>query len=278
LPVDEAAGAEAAERTVDERAPVGLAGLPLAFAFLTILPVRVRSLDLGAAAAWFPIVGAALGAAAGGVWVGGEPLLGPAAASVLALVALVALSGALHQDGLADTADGLGVRGDRARRLAVMRDSATGAFGVVALIAWALLMVAALSPLSQLEALAALIAVGALSRWAALLHAAAVPPARTDGLGAAFEVRGAALAVASASAVALAAAAALLAQAGAEGGASADGQALALGAATAAALAVGLLSAGAARRVVGGRTGDTIGATVAVVEVVVALVLLGFWR
>jgi adenosylcobinamide-GDP ribazoletransferase len=195
-------------------------------------------------------------------------VLGPTAAGVLALVALVSVTGALHQDGLADAADGLGVRGDRQRRLAVMRDSATGVFGVLALIAWALLLLAALTPLTQREALAALIAIGALSRWAALLHAAAAPPARPDGLGAGFQVRGAVLAVAGACAVAVAAGAGLLAGAGAGGPA----------AATALALAIGLLSARAARRAVGGRTGDTIGATVAVVEVAVALVLLGFWR
>jgi adenosylcobinamide-GDP ribazoletransferase len=307
LPVDEAAAARpasderddgehaAAEHAAAEPAAAapaaarerpGLAGLSLAVAFLTILPVRVRSLDLGAAAAWFPAVGAAVGALAGAVWVAAEPVLGPTAASVLALVALVAVTGALHQDGLADTADGLGVRGDRQRRLAVMRDSATGAFGVLALIAWALLMVAALAPLTQLDALAALIAIGALSRWAALLHAAAAPPARTDGLGAGFQVRGAALAIASASAVAIAAGAALLGEAGAGGvaagaGAAGGDGAAALGiaaAATAVALAIGVLSARAARGAVGGRTGDTIGATVAVVEVAVALVLLGFWR
>jgi adenosylcobinamide-GDP ribazoletransferase len=277
LPVDEAGAAQTSAEPGG--APRERASLALALAFLTILPVRVRSLDLGAAAAWFPVVGALVGAVAGGVWVGAEPLLGPAAASLLALVALVVVTGALHQDGLADTADGLGVRGDRQRRLAVMRDSATGAFGVLALIGWALLLLAALAPLTQLEALAALIAVGALSRWTALLHTVAAPPARADGLGAGFAVRAPVLAVASACAVATAVGAALLAEA--EPGAGSAGALSALGvasAATAAALAIGLLSATAARRAVGGRTGDTIGATVAVAEVAVALVLLGFWR
>ena len=68
---------------------------------------------------------------------------------MLALVVLVAVTGALHQDGLADCADGLGVRGDRERRLAVMRDSAIGAFGTLALIGWALLLIAALPTLER---------------------------------------------------------------------------------------------------------------------------------
>ena len=108
----------------------------------------------------------------------------------------------------------------------------------------------------------------ALSRWAAVLHAAAAPPARADGLGARFNVGVAVLAFASASVVAIAPGVALLAE---EGPLSAT-------VAVAVALAAGLLSARAARRAVGGRTGDTIGATVAVAEVAVALVLLGFWR
>jgi adenosylcobinamide-GDP ribazoletransferase len=274
LPVDDLAAEARGLRRV--ASPVALA-----VAFLTILPVRVRSIDLGAAAAWFPAVGALIGALAGGVRAGADPLFGSAAATVLAIVALVAVTGALHQDGLADTADGLGVRGDRDRRLAAMRDSATGAFGVLALIGWALLLLAALTPLTQVEALAALIAAGALSRWAALVHAAATPPARPDGLGAGFRVGAGALGFASASAVVIAVAAAALGEPAGSGFADRLGSAHALGAAAvalAAAFAVALLSAWAARRAIGGRTGDTIGATVAVAEVAVALALLGFWR
>lgn len=257
--------------TVDELAPArGLrrAGeqLALTVSFLTVLPVRLRaphSADLGGAAAWFPAVGAVIGALAGGVRAGAEPVVGATAATVLAMAALLLLTGALHQDGLADTADGLGVRGDPERRLAVMRDSTTGAFGVLALIGWALLLLAALAPLNTLEALAALVTAGALSRWAALLHAAGTPPARPDGLGAGFHVGRVTLLIASACAVVVA------------GVAAGPGPGLvALGVT----LVIALLSAWAARRVIGGRTGDTIGATVAVVEVAVCTGLLGFWR
>jgi adenosylcobinamide-GDP ribazoletransferase len=264
LPVDEAAARAPADGAPPADAPPAGAlrrarsSLTLAVAFLTILPVRPRSLDLGAAAAWFPAVGAVVGALAGGVRAGADPLFGHAAASVLGLVALVAVTGALHQDGLADTADGLGVRADRERRLAVMRDPAIGAFGVLALIGWALLLLAALTPLTQPEGLVVLIATGALSRWAALIHAKAIAPARLDGLGAGFAVHWPALAFATVCAVAAAGLAA-----GPGPGA----------VALAAALAIAGLSAVAARRAIGGRTGDTIGATVAVVEVAVCLSL-----
>ena len=259
MPVDEAIRSDRGLRRARSQ-------LALAVAFLTILPIRLRAdgpTDLGAAAAWFPAVGALIGALAGGVRLGAEPLVGAAAATVLAMSALVLATGALHQDGLADAADGLGVRGDRERRLAVMRDSATGAFGALALIGWALLLLMALAPLSALEAFAALVVAAALSRWAALVHAAATPEARPDGLGADFNVGRVSMAVASACALAVAAVAAgplpgLLA--------------------LVVTLAVALPSAWVARRAIGGRTGDTIGATVAVVEVAVCTALLAVWR
>jgi len=215
------------------------------------------------AAGWFPLVGAAVGALAGGVRAGLQPVLGATAATVLAIAALVIVTGALHQDGLADTADGLGVRGDRERRLAVMRDSSIGVFGALALIGWALLLVVVVDQLSVRRALEALIAAAALGRWAALLHAALSPPARAEGLGASFAVGGPALAFATA-----VAAAAAIALCGVGPGL----------AAAAAALAVAALSVLHVRATLGGRTGDTLGATVALTEVVVCTVLLAVWR
>jgi adenosylcobinamide-GDP ribazoletransferase len=233
----------------------------LAVAFLTVLPVRVGpgAVDLGRAAAWFPLVGAVVGLAAGGAYAGVEALAGSGPAAVAALVVLVVLTGGLHQDGLADTADGLGARGgDRARRLEVMRDSATGAFGTLALIAWALAAYAALTRLDAGDAALALGAAGAASRWAALAHAAALPPARADGLGAGFAIGPATVALGGVPALVLA-----MVLCGAAEGA---------GALVAAAASAGLVAL-LARRTLGGRTGDTLGAAVALAEVAVLVVL-----
>jgi adenosylcobinamide-GDP ribazoletransferase len=238
------------------------AGLAGAITFLTIVPVGGRG-DMRRAAGWFTAVGAAVGALAGGVRAGLQPLLGATPATVLAVAALVIVTGALHQDGLADTVDGLGVRDDRARRLAVMRDSSIGVFGALALIGWTLLLVVVLEPLSAKRALEALVAAAALGRWAALLHASWSPPARADGLGARFTVgpMAAALATVVAAGVAIALC----------------GLAAGL-AAVAAAVSVAALSVLHVRASLGGRTGDTLGATVALAEVVVCTVLLAVWR
>jgi adenosylcobinamide-GDP ribazoletransferase len=240
-----------------------LHGAALALAFLTIIPVRLRGDGgrLGAAAPWFPVVGALVGGLAGATRYVAERPFGPAVASVLALVVLVAVTGALHQDGLADCADGLGVRGDRERRLAVMRDSAIGAFGTLALIGWALLLATALAALDDGEALRALVTAAIVGRWAALVHAAAAPPARADGLGATFAVAPPALAIATALTIA--------------GAVLLDGPLHGLTAA-AAGIAVALATAAWSRRTLGGRTGDTLGATVALAEVAVCLALLAF--
>ena len=239
-----------------------MAGLAGALAFLTIVPVPAGA-GLAAAAPWFPVVGAAVGALAGGVRALCEPLVGRSVGTVLAMVALVLVTGALHQDGLADAADGLGARGGRVRRLEVMRDSATGVFGVLALISWALLMFATLGALDAAHALRALVTACLLARWAALLHGAGAPPARSDGLGAALRVGSLALAAATVASVAGA-----LAICGLAAGAAALGGVL---------LVAALTTAGS-RRTLGGRTGDTLGATIAIAEVAACVALLAVWH
>ncbi|HEY1540118.1 MAG TPA: adenosylcobinamide-GDP ribazoletransferase [Solirubrobacteraceae bacterium] len=241
-----------------------LDGAALALTFLTVIPIRPRrgaAPDLGRAAVWFPAIGALVGLLAGAVRAYSAALFGPAVASVLALVVLVAVTGALHQDGLADCADGLGVHGDRERRLAVMRDAAIGAFGTLALLGWALLLLGALATLSDHAALRTLVTAAMVARWAALVHASATAPARPDGLGASFAVARAPLVVASAATIV---AAVLI-----------DGPVDGLASVAAGAAVAGAASAWA-RRAVGGRTGDTLGATVALAEVAVCLTLLAF--
>lgn len=222
--------------------------------------VRTPAPRLGTAAAWFPLVGGAVGALAGCVAYVTAPTLGPPVAGALAAAALAGITGALHLDGLADCADGLGVRGDRSRRLTVMRDPSIGAFGALALLLWLVLVVEALAGLDRGEALRALVVAAATGRWAALLHARLALPARPDGLGASFAVAPSALAIATVSAGA--------------------GAGLLLGVRNgAAALAAGFVAAlmvtAWSRVALGGRTGDTLGASVTLAEVAVLLTLLG---
>lgn len=241
---------------VDEaRAAVGL---------LTIVPVGRRELRGGSehgAALWFPLVGGFVGVVAAAAYGLGEALLGGMYGAALALTISAILTGGLHHDGLADSADGLGVRGDLTRRLAVMRESGIGAFGALALIAFALLATAALARLPPPDAAAALIAGHALGRWAALAQLTFAAPARSDGLGASFSAQRSAFAVGSVVATAIAIAA----------GGLAAGLCAVAGAAIAGGATVLL-----AIRLTGGRTGDTLGAGVLVTELVVYSVLAAY--
>jgi adenosylcobinamide-GDP ribazoletransferase len=160
-----------------------------ATAVLTRLPVGVGAIEPGAvaAASWaFPLVGAGIGGIAGMVYAGAQ-LAGCSdpIAALLALAAGAGLTGALHEDGLADTADGFGGGHDRDRKLAIMHDSQHGTYGILALLLSLGLRAAALAVAGDaIHAGLALVAAHALSRG--LLPAAmrALRPARQDGLGA----------------------------------------------------------------------------------------------
>lgn len=108
--------------------------------------------------------------------------------AALAIGVLVALTGALHEDGLADTADGLGGGRDRERALAIMKDSRIGTYGALALMLSLLVRVSALSALlveaGPAAAAAMLLGSAALSRAAMVWHWSALPPARPDGVAA----------------------------------------------------------------------------------------------
>lgn len=127
-------------------------GLIVAFGFLTRLPVPRVTIDAQAQASslkWYPLVGLVLGLLLAGAsaLLHAMPVL-PAAAIVL--VAWVALTGALHLDGLADSADAwIGGMGDRERTLAIMKDPRSGPAGVVALVLVLLLKFSALTALGN---------------------------------------------------------------------------------------------------------------------------------
>jgi cobalamin 5'-phosphate synthase/cobalamin synthase len=173
-----------------------------AISFLTRFPLpgagQFRSVDVGRATLFFPLVGAAIGAAGvavlklSSIRVGGDglhfdtPWL-PAPLAALLVVAFSAwITGAIHLDGLADTADGLAGGRTHEDRLRIMRDPAVGTYGVVALILLLAVKVTALSTLiARSVAVPYLILAPALGRWATVALGRFLPYAREqgDGLG-----------------------------------------------------------------------------------------------
>ncbi len=221
--------------------------LAAATTFLTRVPVgRVVTVDgraVARAVPLYPLVGGAIGALGGAVVDVASGPLPAAAAAALGLGVVALVTGAMHLDALADTADAVGGM-TRERRLAIMRDHAVGAFGVVAVVLVLLFEASLLASVDH--AWSAFAAAAACARWAPLPLASVLPYARSEGQGAAL-VGTSMLRVAAALAVAGGVAL------GVRG---VDGLA-ALGAAAATALVLGLFF----RRWIGGVTGDTLGAT-----------------
>jgi adenosylcobinamide-GDP ribazoletransferase len=164
--------------------------LVAAFAFLTRLPVwrgPLRDADLGRAVSFFPLVGLVLGFGLTGAAAALAGHLSPWLVAVLLATLLAALTGGLHLDGLADVFDALGGgRGDRARMLAIMRDSRIGAHGATALTLLLLAKVAALAQAAERHDLLALLAFPTIARWLVALLIVVFPYARAEGLGRAF--------------------------------------------------------------------------------------------
>jgi adenosylcobinamide-GDP ribazoletransferase len=108
--------------------------LRLALSFLTILPLTIESAneaDVAASMAWFPLVGVAMGIVFALEDRALAFLLGSALRSAIIVLSMTVLSGAIHLDGLADTADALGAGRDRIRALEILRDSRIGTFAVL---------------------------------------------------------------------------------------------------------------------------------------------------
>ncbi len=158
---------------------------PLALTFLTVLPwPRLRLAgpeELARSLFWFPWVGALLGLLYGGAALAFSHLWrAPVAAAVL-LALPVLLTRGLHLDGLADTLDGLGGGKDPASRLAVMKDSRLGSFGALGLVVVLLLKYALFGDALEHGALKGLILSPVLSRWGMVCLAFLSPYARTEG-------------------------------------------------------------------------------------------------
>lgn len=164
-----------------------IAELRLGFLILTRIPVGSLSDEvpsMGSSAWGWPIVGLVVGGISALVWWAVLTLgVPPMPAAGLAILSGTLATGGLHEDGLADLADGFGGGQDKARRLEIMRDSRIGSYGALAIGFSLLLRIGALASLGGCDGALALIALGAASRAAlpAALHL--MPPARTDGLG-----------------------------------------------------------------------------------------------
>jgi adenosylcobinamide-GDP ribazoletransferase len=238
-----------------------LSDIALCLVFFTRLPLPRFEVEHStfARAIWAaPVVGLAV-ALIGGVVYTFAAFLGLAAspAAALALAAMMAATGCLHEDGLSDTADGYGGGKTRDKKLEIMRDSRIGTYGACALVFSILLRWSAISELGPAAVLCGLIAAHAASRalLPAFMHM--LPPARTDGLSA---NAGAISSDAALTAAAIGAVALL---------------ALGLSGAIAAALCLGLvffLFRSLCLSQIGGQTGDTIGALQQAGEIAVLLV------
>ncbi len=226
-----------------------------AVSFLTRLPLPGSGRREGIAdSAWaFPLAGVLIGGGGGLVLIGCDMIGAPApVAAALAVATIAVATGALHEDGLADTFDGFG-GSTRSRRLEIMRDSRIGSFGVIALVLTLAIRIAALAAVTSHSAMAgawALIAAESLSRaiMVAIWHTA--PAAKSGGLSVASGAPGlvAVLAAGAIATIALIVAAII-----------ALGPAVAvLGLALA--LAAAYVFSRITVRTLGGRTGDTLGA------------------
>ena len=239
-----------------------LSGFVVATAFFTRIPVAPPAYrtEPFADAAWaFPLVGAGIGGVAAFAFLMVQLLgLGDWLAGLLAVLAGVVLTGALHEDGFGDAADGLIGGHDRDQRLAIMRDSRHGTFGVLAIVLSVLLRAAALARIGEaVYAGLALIAAHAASRSLLPLAMRALVPARADGLGA---TAGRPRTPPATAALVIGLLVTLAALGPARG-------AIAFGLAGASISTLGML----ARRRIGGYTGDVLGAFQQIGEIVMLL-------
>ncbi len=231
----------------------------MAVQFLTRIPVpQIAAYDpnwLQHAAKYFPLVGAVVGCVAAAVLLAASIVFPQPIPIVLAVMAAVLLTGGLHEDGLADSADGLFGGATPERRLAIMKDSRIGTFGVLALALVLGLKFAALLALDPVMAAYILIAAHTGSRFAAVIAMAALPyagdPALSKTTSVATRISVGSLAVGAATVTAV-------------------GLAVLPMATFAACLILGLIAGGAvgwlAWRRIGGYTGDVLGAVEQVYE------------
>ena len=244
------------------RAGVNPGGFVAAVQFLTRIPIRSgRGGELSRAVVWFPVVGALIGAVVGGVAAGLGEVAPMAVAAAVAVLFGVALTGAFHEDGLADTADALAGGWTREQRLEILDDPRHGSYGVAALCGSIVVRVVAVASLGPADAFTGLVAAHSLARGVAVATMGVVPLAKPDGLGAGYARsvtmgRGALAGLVSVAIAALA-------------------TGWWAGPLAAAAVAAAALIAYFAVRAIGGITGDILGAIEQLAECAVLVVLTG---
>lgn len=161
-----------------------MTGLRVAIGFLTVLPVPHGAWQPAHAVAWYPLVGVALAAVAGPVAFGASEVASPPLAAAITIAAWVALTGGLHLDGLADSADGAFAQVSRERRLAILRDVHHGTFAMLAIGVVLLLKYGGLAALDARAAAAAVALAIVTARGSLPFVMRAFPGARPDGFGA----------------------------------------------------------------------------------------------
>lgn len=237
-----------------------LADILTAVRLLTVLPLG--RLEGERPARYFPLVGWLFGALAVGIASGAVALdtadgLGALLTAAVIVTSWALLSGFLHLDGLADSADGIGVRGDAERRLGVMRNSSIGAFGVISAVLVLLLQAAAIAVIVESRSWWALAAAPVLGRFGASAALTWRKPASAQGLAARYSEMPGAVAVL----LLLLPVVALLIMPNP-----------ARVAVTLAGVVVALLAPGVFTRRLGGITGDVLGATIVLTESAVLVV------
>lgn len=215
------------------------------------------------AAAYFPLAGLVIALIPAFVWLLSTLALPPIVAAAIALLSGIIVTGALHEDGLADCADGIGATADREKSLEIMRDSRIGTYGAIALVASFSLRWISLSTFDVLEGILALLIAHSASRAAMVIAMRFSSYARKDGLGklASGELSDStfmiSLAIPCIVAIVAAWTAGLMA------------------------VAVGLLMAWLLLKFLehrlGGYTGDGLGAMQQICEIAIMVTLVGFW-
>ena len=155
-----------------------------AVTFLTRIPLPVPTqTEPARSVPWFPIVGAGIGALVAAVYAAATEVMPTLLAAVLAVTVGIVVTGALHEDGLADTVDAFGGSHTPERTLQILADPHIGVFGAVAVTLSVVTRITALAALDAWTAAAVVPAAHALSRAAAVTLLSVTPPAKTTGLG-----------------------------------------------------------------------------------------------